>query len=468
MLTTALRPDHDALLTRARSLLDAGRLQGARTLLAGLRKSAGPSAELDEIAADLAMADGAFASAIALFDRLAETAGQPQRYLLRRAQAKAQLDDFAGAARDAADMVLAAPNDPAAKATLGLAMMELGHFTDSVACLREALAAEPGNVAFRIGLAEALERAGARDAAVSVLWDGRQAQPRSLALVTASMMLALRQHDFAAAVAIGTAARARGWADACTLGLLGHAQSSLGRHDAAAELYQDALTLAPEDGYVRHLAAAATQIAISTAPADYVRTVFDGYAHRFDAHLISLGYRVPGLIRAALLRHTGSRPIETMLDLGCGTGLIGVVLSDLAIACLAGVDISPRMIAQAEARGIYTGLIVAEAGTYLAAVPRQWDAVVAADMLCYVGALEVLFASVADRLLTGGVFLFSIELLAGGSDWRLGAMGRYAHAEAYVRACAGNAGLRVAEAAHESLRREADAPVAGMIFVCTR
>ena len=85
------------------------------------------------------------------------------------------------------------------------------------------------------------------------------------------------------------------------------------------------------------------------APVEYLRAVFDGYADRFELHLISLGYRIPGLIRAALLRHpaiaAGER-LGPVLDLGCGTGLVAVVLSDLPIGPLVGVDVSPRMLAQ--------------------------------------------------------------------------------------------------------------------------
>ena len=39
------------------------------------------------------------------------------------------------------------------------------------------------------------------------------------------------------------------------------------------------------------------------APEGYVRTVFDGYADRFEAHLVSLGYRIPGAIRTLLQAH---------------------------------------------------------------------------------------------------------------------------------------------------------------------
>ncbi len=134
------------------------------------------------------------------------------------------------------------------------------------------------------------------------------------------------------------------------LGLLGHALSSLGRHDEASGAYAEALKLAPEDPYVRHLVAAAGLVPdLGRAPPDYVRVVFDGYATRFDAHLMGLGYRIPGLVRAIVAatppeERAGTGPV---LDLGCGTGLMAVALSDLPLGPIVGVDLSRGMLAAA-------------------------------------------------------------------------------------------------------------------------
>jgi tetratricopeptide (TPR) repeat protein len=195
-------------------------------------------------------------------------------------------------------------HDSSAKALLGILLLELGRATDAVICLGEAVSTDPAHPGFREGLAAALQASGDADAAMATLAAGIAAAPASAALRNAATLLAVRQRDFNAAVRLSDQACSDGVADACLFGLKGHALSSLGRHAEAADAYAEALKLGPDDAYVRHMVAASgNQPAGARAPIDYVRSVFDGYAHHFDAHLISLGYRIPGLIHSTLRRH---------------------------------------------------------------------------------------------------------------------------------------------------------------------
>ena len=200
--------------------------------------------------------------------------------------------------------------------------------------------------------------------------------------------------------------------------------------------------------------------------------MFDGYADRFESHLIALGYRVPGLLRAALLRHAGNdvaQALGPVLDLGCGTGLMAVALNDLPIGPITGIDISPRMLAGAEAKGLYAELRESDILNALGADPSTWRVALAADLLCYFGALDEVMAAVRRRLAPGGLFLFSVETskeaeaLARG--WRLERLGRYKHSAAYLHSCAAAAGFAVRELTPEALRQEAGAPVSGLIAV---
>jgi predicted TPR repeat methyltransferase len=473
--------DPDALADRADALIGANRLEAARGVLSAARRIAPDAPRLASLAARLDLREGRPEASLAALTRAIDAAPSSALFMLR-ADARRQIGDLAGAAVDAADAVIHDRNDPAAKALLGVLLLELGRGTDAIICLKEAVAASPANPAFREAFAKALDASGQPGAAAATFAAGIAAAPGSLALRNGAILMAVRQRAFATAVTLAEDARKAGIADACTFGLKGHALSSLGQHEAAAEAYEDAFKLGPEDPYVRHLVAAAgVRPGMVRAPSDYVRTVFDGYAERFEAHLISLRYRVPGLMHAAVRAHlpveaasageAGAR-IGPVLDLGCGTGLVAVALSDMDLGPVVGVDLSPRMLEHAAAKRIYTELHESDIVAFLEADARRWRLVLAADVFCYSGALEPALAAVYARLLPGGVLVFSAEALlgpyTGNGDWVLGRQGRYAHSKSYLARVARAAGFVVRALNDEEQRQDGGGPVHGFLMVLAR
>jgi predicted TPR repeat methyltransferase len=470
----------DALTARISALIQAGRNATARPLLAAVRRLAPPSPRLAELASHLALQDGRADLALAELNEAIEQ--NPDHAGLRRCRAavRVQMNDREGAIADAADAVILDNADPAAKALLGVLMLELGRPTDAVACLGEAVSIDPINPFYCAGLAAAQEANGDAEAALATLNTGIAAMPTRVDLRNAAILLSVRRRDFTRAHQIADDTRAAGLADACSFGLMGHALSSLGRHAEAADAYSEALKLGPNDPYVRHLVASSGSLpSAARAPVEYLRAVFDGYADRFEAHLISLGYRTPGLIHAALLRHPAIAAGERLgpaLDLGCGTGLVAVVLSDLPIGPLVGVDVSSRMLAQASAKQLYAELREADLMQFLADDETRWQLIMAADVLIYFGALPEVFASIHTRLEVGGWFVCSVEELLpdhdgtmhGNGDWVLGRMGRYAHRMSYIANTAREAGFTVRTLERQAVRYEADAPVAGIFAVLER
>lgn len=467
---TATKPD-DRLLQQADRFIRTARYGAAHAVLAALRRRAAANPDVAQLNARLALAEGRTGEALAILDGVIATSLPGAKVRLLRAEARINAGDASGAALDAAEAVVLDPADVTAKAILGLALIDLGAFTDAIACLAEAARGAPHMAAAWRGLAEALDRTGDHAAARATLEGGLARLPRDLGLRTATMMAAMRQRDFAGCAALGQAARADGAVDACVLGLLGHALSNLGRHDDASEAYHAAFRLAPEDPYVRHLVAAAGSLpGEARAPADYLETVFDGYAERFETHLIGLGYRIPGLIRDVLVQDTTSpgANLGRVLDLGCGTGLVGLMIADLPMATLTGVDLSSAMLEEARAKEVYAALHHRDALTFLAATSEQWDSVIGGDVLCYFGDLAPLFHALRPRMTMGGRLLFSVELDDTGPGWRLGSQGRYSHTRTYVEATLQGAGFAIADIRREALRQEAGAAVDGLLVLARK
>src|SRR5690606_27509500 len=150
------------------------------------------------------------------------------------------------------------------------------------------------------------------------------------------------------------------------------------------------------------------------------------------------------LLREAVAEvcRAAGRPMRfaAALDLGCGTGLAGAAFRDCADR-MCGVDLSPRMIERARAKGIYDRLEVGDLLQGLAA-EEALDLVLAADVFVYVPDLAPVAAAVARRLAPGGLFAFTVET-HDGDGVLLGASLRYAHGGPHVREALAGAGLAI-------------------------
>jgi predicted TPR repeat methyltransferase len=210
--------------------------------------------------------------------------------------------------------------------------------------------------------------------------------------------------------------------------------------------------------------------AIRCAPrsdAGYVRHLFDQFSADYDKKmLVDLKYAAPQILAGLFTLVMPGRENLAIWDLGCGTGLAGAAFKPLA-ARLDGVDLSPAMIQQARARGIYDRLEVADLQTALLTPGPRYDLILAADTLVYLGDLAAVFGAAQARLEADGVFLFTVEK-AGGEGFELGPKRRWRHSEAYLRQLASQAGLAVAGFLAAVPRHEAKLPVEGFAVALSR
>ncbi|MGO8738033.1 class I SAM-dependent DNA methyltransferase [Rhodoblastus sp.] len=246
---------------------------------------------------------------------------------------------------------------------------------------------------------------------------------------------------------------------------LGEALEELGRRAEATAAFRAALARDPEDcaGAALRLARLSGE-SPALAPRAYVKTLFDQYAETFDRHLTEvLAYRGPQILLDAVERAAPGRVFAHMLDLGCGAGLAGEFFRAKA-ARMTGVDLAPAMIAKARAKNLYDRLAAADLLDFLDQEPAESaDLAVAADVFVYIGDLAPVFASVARVLEKGGVFAFTTQSLPNGSGFALGADLRFAHSQAYLRACAAKAGFSVQKLAPAATRKDRGAETPGWL-----
>jgi len=96
-------------------------------------------------------------------------------------------------------------------------------------------------------------------------------------------------------------------------------------------------------------------------PEDAV-ALYRDWAEHYDTDLVDvLGITGSGRIADLLAEHLDDRD-AAVVDLGCGTGLVGARLRELGFVCVDGVDISPEMLAVAATKRCYRTTAVSDLG----------------------------------------------------------------------------------------------------------
>jgi predicted TPR repeat methyltransferase len=157
-----------------------------------------------------------------------------------------------------------------------------------------------------------------------------------------------------------------------------------------------------------------------------------------------------------------------VLDLGCGTGLIGPEIAPYSKQ-LVGVDLSAKMLDKARTRNLYQRLERSDLLGMMQGEPvSSYDLVIATDVFIYVGKLDEVISEIKRLLSAGSIFAFSIETCeaeAAGPGYQLEHTGRYAHTVEYLSRLAATNGFRILEMVATQIRTEHGKPVNGHMAV---
>ncbi len=251
---------------------------------------------------------------------------------------------------------------------------------------------------------------------------------------------------------------------------LGEIRAQLGERDKAIAAFRKSRESDPDDQHGAHLHLIRLgDEQLSEMPRAYVQALFDQYAPRFEHVLVNdLDYRAPSLIFKAVVaaRVAAKKPalFKRAIDLGCGTGLAAAAFAK-QVDHFVGIDLSPGMIKQARATGLYAELEVAD---MIEGLRGKDDAsanlVVAADAFVYLSDLAPVLSEAQRVLASGGVLAFTLET-HGGNGIVLGEGLRYAHSAEYARAAIAMAGLKLLTLESASPRVENNEPVSGLVVV---
>jgi predicted TPR repeat methyltransferase len=344
-----------------------------------------------------------------------------------------------------------------------MASHRAGNLVEAERLYRQICAVDPHNVESLHYLGVLAGQAGRSDIAIDLIGRALALRPDRVEswLALGNVFEQAQRYDDA----VASYAKAPGLAEAW----LGRARAlkRLNRPEEVIVAYRQALARGGDPEVIRFfLASLGAEPPPAAAPKRLISSVYDQHSDHYDQHMVgTLKYQIPDLLFDAIMRLGPSRNLD-ILDLGCGTGLLGALLHPLA-RTMTGVDISPKMLALARQRQIYDNLVCGDLIEVLQVQTKDFDLIVAADVLVYFGDLSKVFREARARLRDGGLFGFSVE--AGEEqDFVLRATLRYAHSAACLRKLSQDHGLVLESIESKVLRHENGIDVLGHIAVLRR
>jgi SAM-dependent methyltransferase len=171
---------------------------------------------------------------------------------------------------------------------------------------------------------------------------------------------------------------------------------------------------------------------------------FNSASIEYEAGRLNAVYKTPEFIFNEVRR---IKPLKynSVLDLGCGTGLSGILFRDFT-EYLSGVDLSIEMMALALDKKIYNELSEEDILQFLSkSVTNRWDVIIAASVFIYFGDLCKLFEQIYRVLNINGVVSFDLNDDPNSNYYSVFSLNglQFQHGKNYVLSCANKAGLQV-------------------------
>lgn len=253
--------------------------------------------------------------------------------------------------------------------------------------------------------------------------------------------------------------------------LLGRIQAAMDLRDLTSAMADSEalLSIEPENQVAKFWGELASGVVPKTLPEDLVTDLYRDFAPNFDRYVVKmLGYQLPRQVAEMILQRYPDRQLN-LLDLGCGTGLLGACLGKIRGA-MVGVDVSDAMLDQAQRHGVYDKFHRVNLVDALAETPNAlYDVITACDVFLYVGDLADCIFNAHRVLRSNGHLIFSCEATSNEEDQMALRPGpRFAHAKAHVELLCRNSGFDAVDVSDVVLRTERGQPVIGFVVVARK
>jgi len=169
-----------------------------------------------------------------------------------------------------------------------------------------------------------------------------------------------------------------------------------------------------------------------------VSELYADWASNYDADTADYGYVGPVSAVQELAKHLEDWQ-ASVLDIGCGTGLVGVALAEMGFTCVDGTDLSEEMIEVCRGKGIYRQLRCDDLLVGIDLPEASYDAVICVgtfgplgtdvlpNALRQVRSGGIACVSVNEIFLAEQDFAGAFDRLCKTGQWRLVSQGMFPH-----------------------------------------
>jgi len=185
---------------------------------------------------------------------------------------------------------------------------------------------------------------------------------------------------------------------------------------------------------LKHLRALFNGDVPPAAPREFVAAFYDAFSDMFEPWLVASS-DAPHVAQLAkevrALPQLKGKHYLSLLDLGCGTGVLAQKLSDIT-AISVGVDLSPNMLKIARRRKCYDVLYELDLTDYVFGSETIFDVVISTGALRWSGNLQPFFHSVRGVMHKDTILAFMLDKEHSTLAYSVANHGRYSHHLSYV------------------------------------
>ena len=347
---------------------------------------------------------------------------------------------------------------------LGVLFHDSGFLNASIECYEKALKIHPDCAAVHNNMGNTLKDLGDLDNAIKSYGQAIKIKKNNANTYNNLGLALMLKGDLKAAIASYSEAIKISPNNSNLYTNMGNAEVNNLDFNAAEKNYRKALAIMPDDAVANHMLAALTGITPDTASKEFVEHLFDAYAPSFEDALVNkLQYAMPQVLAKMAIEHQSKKSFGSVLDLGCGTGLMGFELRG-STQRLEGIDLSSKMLKQAKSKEIYDRLIKGDIIEFLTSAELDFNYYFAADVFIYIGDLFQIFSLIKDRNKEGGKLIFSTEHCEKDGFF-LEQSGRYSHSKSYVQAICEELDYQMVHFSKVDLRKERKKLISGGIYL---